>query len=67
MKQFEFEKQCSNLDDKYLDRLTLELRLFLLSTQGRGRTGTILLSLVFETNASTNSATWATLWEISPV
>lgn len=29
------------------------------STQGRGRTGTILLSLVFETNASTNSATWA--------
>ncbi len=28
-------------------------------TQGRSRTGTILLSLVFETNASTNSATWA--------
>lgn len=28
-------------------------------TQGRGRTGTIVKSLVFETNASTNSATWA--------
>jgi hypothetical protein len=27
--------------------------------QGRDRTGTILLSLVFETSASTNSATWA--------
>ena len=29
------------------------------STQSRGRTGTTLLSLVFETNASTNSAIWA--------
>ncbi len=28
-------------------------------TRGRDRTGTILLSLVFETNASTNSATRA--------
>ena len=30
-----------------------------LCTQGRGRTGTSVTSLVFETNASTNSATWA--------
>ncbi len=29
------------------------------STQGRNRTGTVLLPLVFETNASTSSATWA--------
>ncbi len=29
---------------------------FCFSTRSRGRTGTILLSLVFETNASTNSA-----------
>lgn len=28
-------------------------------TQGRSRTGTSVTSLVFETNASTNSATWA--------
>ncbi len=28
-------------------------------TQGRGRTGTALLPLVFETSASTDSATWA--------
>ena len=28
-------------------------------TWGRGRTGTVLLPLVFETNASTNSATQA--------
>ena len=30
-----------------------------LCTQGRNRTGTALRPLVFETNASTNSATWA--------
>ena len=30
-------------------------------TQSRGRTGTTLLSLVFETNASTDSAIWAYL------
>ncbi len=35
------------------------------STQSRGRTGTILQSLVFETNASTNSATWALFSNIS--
>ena len=29
------------------------------STQDRNRTGTVLLPLVFETNASTSSATWA--------
>lgn len=30
-----------------------------LSTQSRSRTGTSVTSLVFETNASTNSAIWA--------
>jgi hypothetical protein len=33
-----------------------------LSTQSRGRTGTIVKSLVFETNASTNSAIWAIIF-----
>jgi hypothetical protein len=32
---------------------------FYICTQSRGRTGTTLLSLVFETSASTNSAIWA--------
>ncbi len=32
-------------------------------TRGRDRTGTSVTSLVFETNASTNSATWATRQE----
>jgi hypothetical protein len=31
----------------------------LFSTQSRGRTGTTVKLLVFETNASTNSAIWA--------
>lgn len=31
----------------------------LLGTQSRGRTGTALQPLVFETNASTDSAIWA--------
>lgn len=40
---------------------SLKIRLLVLfcSTQSRGRTGTTLLSLVFETSASTNSAIWA--------
>ena len=32
------------------------------STQSRGRTGTALQPLVFETNASTDSAIWALLF-----
>ncbi len=36
-----------------------------LRTQSRGRTGTILLSLVFETNASTDSAIWALRYCVS--
>ncbi len=39
------------------------LAAFPLRTAGRGRTGTIVKSLVFETNASTNSATAA----LSPI
>ncbi len=35
------------------------LFLFFSSTQSRGRTGTALQPLVFETNASTDSAIWA--------
>lgn len=36
-----------------------EYRPFFLCTQSRSRTGTSVTSLVFETNASTNSAIWA--------
>ena len=42
------KKRCQNLDNQSFDTL--------ISTRSRGRTGTTLLSLVFETNASTNSA-----------
>ncbi|MDF2432233.1 MAG: hypothetical protein JWP44_1864 [Mucilaginibacter sp.] len=34
-----------------------------LRTQSRGRTGTTVKLLVFETNASTDSAIWAFLYE----
>jgi hypothetical protein len=40
------------------------MRLYIMyfRTQSRGRTGTTLLLLVFETSASTNSAIWAFGW-----
>ena len=36
------------------------------STQSRGRTGTTVKLLVFETNASTNSAIWAIIGSNRP-
>lgn len=47
------KKRCQNLDNQSFDTL--------ISTRSRGRTGTTLLSLVFETNASTDSAIRANL------
>ncbi len=45
-----------NKEENSLNRV-----LFLICTQGRGRTGTGVNLLVFETSASTDSATWATI------
>ena len=57
-----------NTDNKIIKKYNYDIKrnkkreksfLFSLSTRGRDRTGTSVTSLVFETNASTNSATWA--------
>jgi hypothetical protein len=44
---------------KALQIFDLQGVIILKCTQSRGRTGTTLRLLVFETNASTNSAIWA--------
>ena len=50
-------KSRENLEKK--KHLTIWLSAFFVSTEGRDRTGTSVTSLVFETNASTYSATSA--------
>ena len=50
-------KSRENLEKK--KHLTVWLSAFFVSTEGRDRTGTSVTSLVFETNASTDSATSA--------
>ena len=58
IKRFAFFYECDKRG-KYrflFKKKTLDKEGLLLGTRSRGRTGTISLSLVFETSASTNSA-----------
>jgi hypothetical protein len=59
VEKFECESQCESEKQNESDRSSLQaltLTLALFCTRSRGRTGTVLLPLVFETSASTSSA-----------